>query len=355
MRKDLGPRCYEFGCQNLAILILGMILAKIVPKIFSLGGGRSRISALVRNIFVATRIQTAPQTALKLVKYQSSSSQRTQRQHPQFRAGPQPHQQAPLLLPASPQQGVPTTQSEPPTTQARRCASSSTLADATKEQSATLSTSAGSQAVVETPPPRPAQVLHQWLPELQRTHTTLQHSNVEHKLRLHPDKAWVTWLLDGIDNGVSIDYTGSVSPLRSHNPIFCTCTSRRGGPSTDTDPTSPHQDLNHHLQLLLTRALAPSTCITTIYATCVRRYQGLCHAFKLIPVPAMKETITLFAVHLSQSMNPRTLQVYVAAVSFLHHSLGYKSPASRNPMLRLAIRVSNASRDPFTSGLHDCH
>ena len=80
----------------------------------------------------------------------------------------------------------------------------------------------------DTPPPRPAHVLHQWLTELQQAHTTLQHSNVEHKLRLHPDKAWVTWLLDGIDNGVSIDYTGSVSPLRSHNPIFCTCTSRRG-------------------------------------------------------------------------------------------------------------------------------
>eukprot|EP00731_Ephydatia_muelleri_P004631 Em0002g807a len=181
MRKDLGPRCYEFGCQNLAILILGMILAKIVPKIISLGGGRSRISALVRNIFVATRIQTAPQTALKLVKYQSSSSQRTQRQHPQ----------APLLLPASPQQGVPTTQSEPPTTQARRCASSSTLVDATKEQSATLSTSSGSQAVVETPPPRPAQVLHQWLPELQRGRLrTLAHSWNHHSRRQstkHPD------------------------------------------------------------------------------------------------------------------------------------------------------------------------
>ena len=34
-------------------------------------------------------------------------------------------------------------------------------------------------------------------------------------------------------------------------------------------------------------------------------------------------------------MNPRTIQVYEAAVSFLHHSLVYKSPASRNPMLRL--------------------
>ena len=41
--------------------------------------------------------------------------------------------------------------------------------------------------------------------------------NFEHELRLHPGKAWITWLLDGIDNGVSIGYTGSVSSLRSRN------------------------------------------------------------------------------------------------------------------------------------------
>ena len=63
-------------------------------------------------------------------------------------------------------QGVPTTLSEPPTMQARRSAGGSTSADATKEQSATLPTSAGSQAVVETTPPRPAHVLHQWPREL---------------------------------------------------------------------------------------------------------------------------------------------------------------------------------------------
>ena len=91
----------------------------------------------------------------------------------------------------------------------------------------------------------------------------------------------------------------------------------------DTNPTSPHRDLNHRLQLLQTRSLAPPT--TTLYATGVRHYQGFCHAFKLVPVPGTKETITLFAAHLSQSMNPRTIQLYVAAVSFLHHSLGYRA------------------------------
>ena len=37
MRQDLESRYQEFGRNNLAILILGMILVKIVHKIFSLG------------------------------------------------------------------------------------------------------------------------------------------------------------------------------------------------------------------------------------------------------------------------------------------------------------------------------
>ena len=71
------------------------------------------------------------------------------------------------------------------------------------------------------------------------------------------------------------------------------------------------------------------------------------HAFKLIPVPGTKETMTLFAAHLSRTLNSRTIQVYVAAVSFLHHSMGYKSPASSNPTLRLAIRGVQRLQEPI--------
>ena len=39
LRKDLGSRYQEFGRNNLAILTMGMFLAKIVPRIFSLGVG----------------------------------------------------------------------------------------------------------------------------------------------------------------------------------------------------------------------------------------------------------------------------------------------------------------------------
>eukprot|EP00731_Ephydatia_muelleri_P032887 Em0024g431a len=84
-----------------------------------------------------------------------------------------------------------------------------------------------------------------------------------------------------------------------------------GEPSTNPNPTSPARDLNHHLQLLLNRAMAPSTATT--YATGIRRYQGFCHTFKLIPVPGTNETITLFAAHLSWTLNSRTIQRLEAA------------------------------------------
>ena len=39
--------------------------------------------------------------------------------------------------------------------------------------------------------------------------------------------------------------------------------------------------------------------------------------------------------------------MYVVAVFFLHHSLGYKSPASRKPMLRLAIQGLQCLQGPI--------
>eukprot|EP00731_Ephydatia_muelleri_P014312 Em0008g32a len=112
--------------------------------------------------------------------------------------------------------------------------------------------------------------------------------------------------------------------------------------------SAKHPDLMQLLRtLFLVAAQHSFTIRLCFYSMGVRHYQGFCHAFKLIPVPGTKETITLFAVHLSQSMNPRTMQVYLAAVCFLHHSLGYKSSASRNLMLRLAIRGFQCLRGPI--------
>ena len=50
-----------------------------------------------------------------------------------------------------------------------------------------------------------------------RVHTTLRHSEFERELRNHPDKAWVSWLLHSILNGVSIGYKGPHTPYTARN------------------------------------------------------------------------------------------------------------------------------------------
>ena len=53
-----------------------------------------------------------------------------------------------------------------------------------------------------------------WHPrQLPRPHTPLRSSTFEQELRNHPNKAWISWLLSGIDNGVSTGYNG---PRFSH-------------------------------------------------------------------------------------------------------------------------------------------
>ncbi|KAL5500466.1 hypothetical protein EMCRGX_G012031 [Ephydatia muelleri] len=84
----------------------------------------------------------------------------------------------------------------------------------------------------------------------------------------------------------------------------------------DTRPTpTPHhsamQDLSYHLQLLLAKAVAPSTATT--YTTGIRCYQGFCQSF---PVPGIKEAVTLFAAHLSLSLQSKIVKVHVASLYF---------------------------------------
>ena len=54
------------------------------------------------------------------------------------------------------------------------------LAGATRGQSTILPTGAGSQADVESTPPRPGHALHQWPCDLQRTHTTPRPTSSHH-------------------------------------------------------------------------------------------------------------------------------------------------------------------------------
>eukprot|EP00731_Ephydatia_muelleri_P032799 Em0024g343a len=98
----------------------------------------------------------------------------------QFQAGSPPHQQALLHHLVHMERATHNT--------GRRFASVSTLAGAKRGQSAILPTGAGSQAVVESTPPRPGHVLHQWPRDLheltplyeQRAHTTLRPASSHH-------------------------------------------------------------------------------------------------------------------------------------------------------------------------------
>ena len=102
--------------------------------------------------------------------------------------------------------------------QMRRSAGTLIMEYAPRARNAPSPTGAGSLAVVEStlssPAPTPAL---QGLSELQQAHTLLRHSTFERKLKGHPDKAWVSWLLNGIDNGVATGYNGPHFPFTAHN------------------------------------------------------------------------------------------------------------------------------------------
>ena len=57
----------------------------------------------------------------------------------------------------------------------------------------------------------------QRISELQWVHTPLRRSAFERELKGHPNKAWVSWLLNGIDNGVATGYNSPHFPFTARN------------------------------------------------------------------------------------------------------------------------------------------
>ncbi|KAL5515947.1 hypothetical protein EMCRGX_G001197 [Ephydatia muelleri] len=91
-------------------------------------------------------------------------------------------------------------------------------------------------------------------------------------------------------------------------------------------------------------AVAPST--STTYRAGIRKYYAFCTQFNLTPLPGSKHTINLFAAYLSQVLQANTTQVYLAAVTHLHLTRGFSSPAHNNPTLNIAIRGMQRSQGP---------
>ena len=116
--------------------------------------------------------------------------------------------------------------------------------------------------------------------------------------------------------------------------VYCSCPTGRTGPHLHTHSVS--QSLDMDLVSLIHRALAGST--TSTYKVGIQRYLTFCKALDLAPVPSTKRQVALFATHLSTSLCLPTIRVYLAAVSFLHHVGGHRSPVSGNSILKLVLR-----------------
>ena len=209
------------------------------------------------NIFLAIRVQMAPKTALQLVKYQTivcqlfsaypaASALKYDRLFREAAARSKSTLQWDVLKEdilvwcvtrnpfrarqqvqsgsSTPRQGSATTAGNASNQQGDRSVLTTTgqeicrrTASALKEPNATMPTSAGVTVVVGTTLLQPALAPSRHPCELQRAHTPLRSSTFEQELRNHPDKAWTSWLLAGIDNGVSTGYNGPRFPHTARN------------------------------------------------------------------------------------------------------------------------------------------
>ena len=111
----------------------------------------------------------------------------------------------------------PPTQMDPPAgltqREVQRSASATTSETAQGGRSASSLMPAGMQAVELCTQPRHAPCGLPLANEFQRAHSPLRRSGFERELRNYPDKAFVTWLLDAIDNGVSIGTPVHILPI----------------------------------------------------------------------------------------------------------------------------------------------
>ena len=110
-------------------------------------------------------------------------------------------------------------------------------------------------------------------------------------------------------------------------------------------------------QLANLHRLALSRASTAAYRCGHRKFHEFCKTIRASPLPASKDTVALFAAHISRSLLLASVKVYLAAVSLLHRRAGLSSPTRNNPSLQLALRgltrahatqPSSTTREPIT-------
>ena len=90
------------------------------------------------------------------------------------------------------------------------------------------------------------------------------------------------------------------------------------------------------MEKLLRRALAPSTYNT--YQMGIKRYHDFCSTHHRKPLPGTTRTLALLVADLSLTLQPRTIQVCISAVSYLHHMNSLESPTTNYPVIKLLVQ-----------------
>ena len=104
---------------------------------------------------------------------------------------------------------------------------------------------------------------------------------------------------------------------------------------------------------LAARAIAPTSRRT--YSTAEKRYFSFCKQHQLQPLPATDIVLSYFAAHLSLTVQPSTVRVYMSAVRNLHVEEGLQYPTGSSTLLSRVLKgiertpSSPRPRQPITT------
>ena len=124
----------------------------------------------------------------------------------------------------------------------------------------------------------------------------------------------------------------TASVQKSAVKIFSSCSPGRS--QSHPGPSRHCSTVEQQLARLATYAIAPTTPST--YRVGIEKFSAFCEQLHLRPCPASKHSAALFAAHLSNTLSVKTIR---AAIPYLHHSNGFRSPVTGNSRLKLALKA----------------
>ncbi len=97
--------------------------------------------------------------------------------------------------------------------------------------------------------------------------------------------------------------------------------------------------VDDRVESLLSTALRPSTRRT--YSSAQNRYLKFCQLFNIPPLPATELTLLRFISHISLTVSPNSIPVYLSAVRSLHVYHSFSPPPLTVPRVQLIIKSLN--------------